>query len=505
MNMTETSSYIALRTYLKEESSKNRLVVENNTLLFRPLTFSESLLMLFGAGNSSFKKCILFISEHPHLLQDDESVIKLIHKVLQFNHFRAPWNRISRALLNKLRPFPALEKTIVTKDISSLSQLLSHGISLTTRNHLRQTILHRTCIYNDTEMTLFLLKKQANPNVIDTYGHTPLQIACEQGNKTLVHELLLHGADINLQDRRGRSPLLIACERKDLELTELLLQAHADVNCLGLFGITPLHLATANNQQEMVQLLLNYGAYINAQDVLGETVLHQACTSGNKEIIELLLTHGAHKQLNQPSQTPYYCACERSPQEISDLLATTPQNQNTCPCSSKAEALQKIFRPEPCLHCACAHGDKKLIEELLSQGISINAKNIHGETVLHAACEMNRLDVVELLLGKGADANIFDRFGQTILMQAFDNRNRALLKLLLEKAIHLNVNATDVSGRTLLHKACELGDKELVEMVLARNADVNQITYFDQTALHFARQGGFQEIINLLIAHGADL
>jgi ankyrin repeat protein len=65
------------------------------------------------------------------------------------------------------------------------------------------------------------------------------------------------------------------------------------------------------------------------------------------------------------------------------------------------------------LYCACK-GDVEGLEQLLKEGLSVDAADFDDRTALHlAACE-GHLKVVEFLISKGADVNRADRWGSTV-------------------------------------------------------------------------------------------
>jgi len=68
-----------------------------------------------------------------------------------------------------------------------------------------------------------------------------------------------------------------------------------------------------------------------------------------------------------------------------------------------------------------------------------------------------------------------------------------------------DVNATDMIGRTPLHRAAEYGHKEIAELLIDNGADVNAKNSVGQTPLHYAARWVHKEIVELLIAAGADV
>ena len=61
------------------------------------------------------------------------------------------------------------------------------------------------------------------------------------------------------------------------------------------------------------------------------------------------------------------------------------------------------------------------------------------------------------------------------------------------------------AGDTLLHEATIKGKKEVVELLIAKGADINAKDKDGQTPLHAAVNGGYKELAELLIARGADM
>ena len=66
-----------------------------------------------------------------------------------------------------------------------------------------------------------------------------------------------------------------------------------------------------------------------------------------------------------------------------------------------------------------------------------------------------------------------------------------------------DVNATTTKGRTPLHIAAVAGQKEVVELLIAKGADVNAKTIAGRTPLYVAAQKGHKDVIELLKKHGA--
>ncbi|KAF4458924.1 Sex-determining fem-1 [Fusarium albosuccineum] len=129
---------------------------------------------------------------------------------------------------------------------------------------------------------------------------TPLCLAVQKQDKTLIQYLLDAGADVNDYDYtllRNRSPLQLAVELGNLDIIGCLLGNGAHVNAVPAFygGATALQLAAINGHLGVANQLLNHGARVNARGARqrGRTALEAAAEHGRLDMLALLLHHGA--------------------------------------------------------------------------------------------------------------------------------------------------------------------------------------------------------------------
>jgi ankyrin repeat protein len=85
-------------------------------------------------------------------------------------------------------------------------------------------------------------------NAKNSYGRTPLFIACANGNVSIARLLVEIGkANVNKKDSYGQTPLLEATKKgHDAVVTMLLDTGNADINLKDKNGKTPLLLASEN-------------------------------------------------------------------------------------------------------------------------------------------------------------------------------------------------------------------------------------------------------------------
>lgn len=158
--------------------------------------------------------------------------------------------------------------------------------------------------------------------------------------------------------------------------------------------------------------------------------------------------------------------------------------------------------PAELLRRAAFEGDLGSIEQLLAQGVNVNAKDRDGWTALIWAQLGNRTGAVELLLTRGAAIDAKDESGHTAAHQAAMAGRLEVLESLLHYGASVNTVAR--SGLTPLMDAATYGRVRVMELLLAKGADPNAVNEDGRTALSLAHQHGRRNVTFLLLANGAD-
>lgn len=134
----------------------------------------------------------------------------------------------------------------------------------------------------------------------------------------------------------------------------------------------------------------------------------------------------------------------------------------------------------------------------------LEARNMYGSTALHEAAMKGYEDTARLLLAHGA--NVLDRnIGKsTPLYLAVAHGQIAVARLLLQQGRH----QLDITGRgdwTVLHKATDTGNEEMVTLLLQNGAMINVKDKNWMTPLHLAARKGYLEVVRLLLVSNAEV
>ncbi len=131
-----------------------------------------------------------------------------------------------------------------------------------------------------------------------------------------------------------------------------------------------------------------------------------------------------------------------------------------------------------------------------------------GDDILHQAVRENDVEKVSALLDSGKSAHTLNRFGVTPL---FFVRSLKVTKLLLNEMCSEHHNASvnvveQSSGMSPLHFIVQGKDEEIpkvVELLLAKGAKVNALSWNYHTPLTFAKHGR-PDVVALLKSKGAE-
>lgn len=218
----------------------------------------------------------------------------------------------------------------------------------TIANDQKQEILNKLllsiCDTNKFNIVKLLIKNGAKINYTDSQQCTPLSIAFEKRNFSmmkilinakaniddnfllkaislmnfnLIHFLLEYGAKIN-------NDVLLKCKFDDkyLLIFKYLIKKEANVNAINENGEYPLYLATLKNCTNIVMYLIENGANIKLVNENSYKLLSNVCEKNNYDLAKFLIEKGCQvNSINlENKDQPLYFACKNSNIRLVKLL-----------------------------------------------------------------------------------------------------------------------------------------------------------------------------------------
>lgn len=156
------------------------------------------------------------------------------------------------------------------------------------------------------------------------------------------------------------------------------------------------------------------------------------------------------------------------------------------------------------LQIAASKGHEHIIRLLLNtDGIDINAWDMHGCTPLLSAVQSGLLDMVQLFLHHGANIS------QPSTDQVYP-LNKAIEAVNIEMATLLINSTTDLAtasnrGWMPLHYAADKGCADLVALLIERGANTTRLTKTDWSPLALAVDNSHLEATTILLQKGGDV
>ncbi len=315
-----------------------------------------------------------------------------------------------------------------TDDITRLQKLLARpGIDIHKKDAQGRSVLHIAAQYSTPDAVKCLVQHNAQIDVLDTNGNTPMHYAMLHWFSPFTDECIIFltecGAQVNVQNNEGDTPMHnIAMLKPPWKTVACLKERGANIDACNNLLRTPLHNAVVRANRLAVVKLIAQGAALNAQDAESNTPLHLAF--GHHEPFFEIDTDDNRRTI------------------IKDLLKagasiTSKNNNGLEPCAYMHSLLfEAVYQP---LIEAIKNNKSAEVRRLLAQGANINinitTENMHYDAthLLNIAtnCPRTMPDMVCLLLDAGANPAMSDHQKHTVLGNAFMHGDLEKARLLI--------------------------------------------------------------------------
>ena len=292
-------------------------------------------------------------------------------------------------------------------------------------------------------------------NHTDASGVSPLHMAVQAQDITMVQHLLAAGAEINATDKRGQ-PCIFNCNNTSL-FHELVCN-DADLSLTSVASNTVCHHYAETDEVSgvMLSVAVQCGVEVNHRNCRGETALWCACERGRLDKVRVLLHSGADRTIT-----------DRSGRTV--------------------------------VHAALTRGHGDLARELLQDSdLKINSRDAAGTGMLHLAVRAKDQEAVICLLNHNADVNIVDVSGRTPTSIALDLKLMEILRLLL---LHGSKLTNHPNSDVVFHFV--KSDADVVDILLRQGVSFTCTDPSGQSPLHVALRCGAWPV-SLLINERTD-
>ena len=405
--------------------------------------------------------------------------------------------------------------------VDAILLLAAHGADLDVKDRQGRTALcyaasNGSCWSGSrVSVVQHLLALGAEPTIADLSDETPLHRAARlqpPGSTSIMAGLIAHGADIDAKNSEGRTAAHVKAAISSGADLERLIDLGADVNATDKDGNTVLHLAIAHARPREKESVLACDVNVNHANAEGQTPLHITSRVGNQKIAEGLIAKGALVDVKDSiGQTALHIAADRGHMDIAAMLveqgasmnAKTKEGHTAAYLAVRslnnmvADHLIKKGADIPNICMASYVGDLPRVRDMIAAGIGVNTEDEQGFGPLHAAAAGGRNDVIEYLLDQGAELKKQVRAGWTALVYAAVGDHMETVEMLRSKGIGAGTGVSE-----LLPKIAWRGHVNAAKCLIEFGADVN---VNDGAPLRNATQAGQKDMVELLITENANV
>ena len=390
-----------------------------------------------------------------------------------------------------------LHKACNSGHLDIVKLLVRSGAGVRATDNKGVTCLIGASYLGHTETVRYLVGlKEVDINHVDSTGCTALRHAAVRNHADAVEVLIDAGADIEVKDEEGRSPLLVSNCLGHLDIAIMLVKAGADVCVTDNKGRTCFALASYYGHTETVRYLAGLKEVdLEHADSTGRTALSHAVVANHADVVEVLIDAGADIETRgNHDRTPLLVASQCGNLQVVKVLV-----------KAGADVCVTHDNGDTCLAVAAANGHSETVRTLLClPEVDVNHSNNRGFTSLHRAVLKKHSDVVQLLIDAGADIEVKrDRISP--LRCACDVGELDIVKMLVEAGV--DVCEVDNKGNTCLIIAAHFGHTETVRYLVGLpEVDVNHRNVSGLTALQHASHKQHADVVQILFcASGKDI
>ncbi|XRM36928.1 hypothetical protein ABZX51_000417 [Aspergillus tubingensis] len=353
--------------------------------------------------------------------------------------------------------------------------------------------LSKAALHGRVDLVEVLLQRVMNSEDSGPTDLSSVLVDAVDGGKIAIVNRLL-GAGVELTGQPGYwshhgSVLPKAVANGNRQILHALLMHNMDLNVIhGSYG-TALQVAASTGAEDIVIDLLERGANPNLQGGKYGTAVQAAAAGGHEAIVERLISAGANLQRQGGLPNP-----------VESQISHIPLRFRALPSSQRRQS----GNHGTALLAAATTGNKRVVEMLVDAGAGIDDVDGIGYTPLHRAAYFGHNTVVAFLIGKGAKVLAKDHRGRTPVHLAAKRGHPATVGYLLASANDSSPHEAEKCSLPL-HWAAQHGDIELAKHFIADKSDLEQLDDKCRTALLVAASNGQSSMVDFLLGEGSNV
>ncbi|KAL3873072.1 hypothetical protein ACJMK2_036231 [Sinanodonta woodiana] len=410
--------------------------------------------------------------------------------------------------------------------IPLLSYLIDCGTDPWCKTSQDETLLHRSCIAGQTEMSKYLV--QTYPTMLhemDIMMRTPAHYAAESGTIALLSYLIDSGTDPWSKTAQDETLLHLACIKGKLEMSKHLEQTYPSMlHEVTNMKITPAHYAAKSGNIALLNYLIDCGADPLCKTAQEENLLHIACLNGHLEIgRHLVLTYPKMiHEVDKMRRTPAHNVAQKGNIALlsylidcgTDPWCKTSQEETLLHIAchgGRLEMSEHLVKNYPTMlhevdiimrtpaHCAAESDDIALLSYLIDCGIDPWCKTAQEDTLLHRSCITGQTEMSKYLVQTYPTMlHQVNNMMRTPAFHVAQNGNIALLTYLIDCGTDMLCKASQ--EETLLQVACLCGQLEIVKhLVHLYPTMLHEVDIMMRTPAHYAAESGNIALLSYLI------
>lgn len=189
-------------------------------------------------------------------------------------------------------PYRKIVKRDIQPELSDVATLPARIDEALKQGSTLEQELHNATIALDSTRIEYLLKRGAKVDAPNTDGLTPLMLAAQANDLSVINGFLAYGANPNAQDHDGWTPAMHAVRSNNPKIFRLMGRYKADFNIASNDDISALTLAVSKNKANAAVAMLDHGADPNLK--LGPAqynALMLAAKGGSLQMAQTLLQY----------------------------------------------------------------------------------------------------------------------------------------------------------------------------------------------------------------------